>query len=75
MAFLALIINIVAVFLNIGKTQVSGFAVASLISSIWAYGIFSNYRRDPLDAPSYAVFLSTLSGIFGIMFIVVGAIA
>ena len=75
MASIALIINIIAVFLNIGKTQASGFAVASLIGSIWSYGIFSNYRRNPLDAPSYAVFLSTLSGIFGIVFIVVGAIA
>ena len=66
------LINLIAVLLNHGKTSASGYAVASLVASIWALGIFSNFRRDPRNAPTYAVFLSMGSGIAGIIFIVVG---
>jgi hypothetical protein len=72
MAVISVLINIVAVLSNYGKTQASGFAVVSLIASIWAYGIFANFRRDPMNAPSYAVLLSTVSGICGLALLVVG---
>ena len=75
MAVIALLINIVAVLSNYGKTEASGFAVVSLIASIWAYGIFSNYRRDPMNAPGYAVLLSTASGIAGVALLIIGLTA
>ena len=72
MAGIMLIINIAAVWSNYGKTEVSGYAVGSLIASIWALGIFSNYRRDPMSAPGYAVLLSTASGIAGVVLLIIG---
>lgn len=72
MAFLMVLINIIAVIANIGKTDASGFAVASLVASIWAWGIFANFRQDPMNAPGYAVALSTLSGIGGVVFLIIG---
>jgi len=72
MAGIMIIINIVAVLANYGKTEASGLAVACLIASIFAFGIFSNFRGDPTSAPSYAVLLSTLSGIGGVVFIIIG---
>ncbi len=72
MAGLMVLINIVAVVANYGKTSASGWAVASLVASIWAFGIFSNYRRDPMNAPNYAVFLSTLTGLTGIVLAIIG---
>ena len=75
MAGIMVVINIVAVFANYGKTEVSGFAVVCLIASIFAFGIFSNFRGDPTSAPSYAVLLSTLSGIGGVVFLVIGLAA
>lgn len=75
MAGLMLLINVIAVAVNYGKTEASGFAVASLIASIWAFGIFANFRSDPMNAPSYAVLLSTVSGIAGAVLIIVGLAA
>ena len=72
MAWLTVIINLVAVFLNVGKTDAAGFAVASLLASIWALGIFMNFRRDPQSAPSYAVLLSTVTGVAGVVLIIIG---
>jgi len=72
MAWLMVIINLVAVFLNVGKTDAAGFAVASLLASIWALGIFMNFRRDPQSAPSYAVLLSTVTGVAGVVLIIIG---
>ena len=72
MAGIMVLINIVAVWSNYGKTEASGFAVTTLIVSISAFGIFSNYRRDPMNAPSYAVFLSTASGIAGLVLLIIG---
>jgi hypothetical protein len=75
MAGLMLLINIAAVWSNYGKTEASGYAVASLIASIWAFGIFSNYRRDPMNVPGYAVHLSTASGIAGVVLLIIGLTA
>ena len=72
MAWLMVIVNLVAVFLNVSKTDAAGFAVASLLASIWALGIFMNFRRDPQSAPSYAVLLSTVTGIAGVVLIIIG---
>jgi len=71
-ASLMVLINVASVFANYGKTSASGFAVVSLIASIWAYGIFSNFRRDSMSAPNYAVLLSTASGISGLVCLIVG---
>lgn len=72
MAWLMVIVNLLAVFLNVGRTDAAGFAVASLIASIWALGIFMNFRRDPQSAPSYAVLLSTVTGAAGVVLIIIG---
>lgn len=75
MAGIMLLINIGAVAANYGKTDASGFAVVSLIASIWAFGIFANFRSDPMNAPSFAVLLSTASGIAGAILLIVGLAA
>ncbi|MHB1130683.1 MAG: hypothetical protein ACYC06_11715 [Ilumatobacteraceae bacterium] len=72
MALLAILVNIVSVIANYGKTDLSGFAVGSLIASIFAYGIFANFRADPQNAPNYAVLLSTVSGIIGLILMIAG---
>lgn len=72
MAWLMVIVNLLAVFLNVGRTDAAGFAVASLIASIWALGIFMNFRRDSQSAPSYAVLLSTVTGAAGVVLIIIG---
>ena len=75
MPFLMVLINIIGVIFNYGKTAASGWAVASLIASIFAYGIFANFRRDPMSAPSYAVLLSTVSGVAGLVMIIIGIVS
>ena len=71
MAVLMVIINIVSVIANwSGDLQVG--AVVSLVAAIWAWGIFSNYKGDPLSAPNYAVGLSVLSGLAGFILAVIG---
>ncbi len=72
MAGLMVLMNIVAVIANYGKTSASGWAVASLVASVWALGIFSNYRHDPMNAPSYAVILSTAAGLSGLILAIIG---
>ena len=72
MPFLMVLINLISTISNYGKTQASGFAVASFIASIWAYGIHSNFRRDPQNIPDYAVILSITSGIAGIVLLIIG---
>lgn len=75
MAGLMLLVNIGAVAANYGRTDASGFAVSSLIVSIWTFGIFANFRSNPMNAPSYAVLLSTASGIAGFIMLVIGLAA
>ena len=72
MAVLMILVNIVATVVNYGKTDQSGFAVASLIASIFAFGIFANYKNDPQNAPTYAVWLSTGSGVIGLILLISG---
>ena len=72
MAGLLIMVNVVAGVINYGKTDQSGFAMASLIASIFAFGIFANYKNDPLNAPTYAVWLSTGSGVVGLILLISG---
>jgi hypothetical protein len=69
------VLNILGVILNVSKTQAAGFAVASLVASIFALGIHSNFKRDPENTPTYAILLSTATGIAGIVFIIIGIAA
>ena len=71
MAILILLINVVSVIANWGKgAQV--IAIISGVASLWAVGIFSNFRHDPQAAPTYAVLLSVASGLTGIVLAIVG---
>lgn len=72
MGLLMILINIGGVLANYGKTDQSGFAVVSLIASIFSYGIFINFKSDPQSAPNYAVLLSTGSGLVGIVLLISG---
>jgi uncharacterized membrane protein len=72
MGLLMIFINVIAVMVNYGKTDQSGFAVVSLIAAIFSYGIFINFKSDPLNAPNYAVWLSTGSGLVGIVLLITG---
>ena len=71
-AFLMILVNVVATIVNYGKTEQSGLAVVSLIASIFAYGIFANYPRDPQNAPTYASWLSMGSGLVGLILLISG---
>ncbi len=68
-AFLGIVINIIAVIVTSGN----GIAIASMIGSIFAYGISSNFRSDPQNIPGYATLLFLVSGILGIVMLIVGA--
>ena len=72
MGLLMMLINVGAVLANYGKTDQSGFAVVSLIASIFSYGIFVNFKSDPQSAPNYAVWLSTGSGLAGVVLLISG---
>ena len=71
MATLMLLINVVSVIVNWGKgAQV--ITIISGVASLWAVGIFSNFRQDPMNAPTYAVVLSTASGLAGLVLMIIG---
>ena len=72
MGLLMMLINVGAVLANYGKTDQSGFAVVSLIASVFSYGIFVNFKSDPQSAPNYAVWLSTGSGLAGVVLLISG---
>ena len=72
MAFLMILVNVLATIVNYGKTDQSGFAVGSLIASIFAYGIFANYPNDPQNAPTYTSLLSMGSGVVGLILLISG---
>lgn len=74
MGLLVILINAVAVLVNYGKTEQSGFAVVSLLASIFSYGIFVNFKHDPQSAPNYAVWLSSGSGLAGIVLLISGLV-
>ena len=69
---MVMLVNLIAVLVNYGKTDQSGFAVVSLSSSILASAIFLKYRDDPQNAPNYAVWLSTGSGLVGATLVISG---
>lgn len=72
---MSLLINIAAVWINYGKTQASGYAIASLIASIWAFGIITNYSGDSYDTPPpYAYILRFISGISGLALLIIGLV-
>ena len=63
------------VLVNIGAVWTMGahwLAIVSLIGSIWARGIAGNFRGDPQGMPSYAVSLTLVCGIIGIVMLIVG---
>jgi hypothetical protein len=72
MAILMILVNVLATIVNYGETDQSGFAVVSLIASIFAYGIFANFRSDPQNAPTYASILSMGSGLVGLILLISG---
>ena len=71
MATLMMLINIVSVIANWGKNA-QVVAIISGVASLWAVGIFSNFRHDPQNAPTYAVILSMASGLAGIILMIIG---
>jgi hypothetical protein len=68
MAFLSVVINGIAV----ATTSGNPVAIGSLVAAIWAWGIASNYRADPMSIPNYASMLGVLSLIVGPIMLVVG---
>ena len=68
MASLVILINIGAVWATGGYW----LALVSLVGSIWARGIASNFRSDPQSMPNYAVPLTLVCGIIGIVMFIVG---
>ena len=63
------------VLVNIGAVWTMGghwLAIVSLVGSIWARGIASNFRSDPQSMPNYAVPLTLVCGVIGIVMFIVG---
>ena len=63
------------VLVNIGAVWTMGahwLAIVSLIGSIWARGIASNFRGDPHSMPNYAVSLMLVTGVIGVVMLIVG---
>ena len=64
-----------AVLVNIGAVWAMGghwITIVSLIGSIWARGIASNFRGNPYSMPNYAVSLMLVTGVIGIVMLIVG---
>ena len=68
MASLVILINIGAVWATGGHW----LAIVSLVGSIWARGIAGNFRHDPQNMPNYAVSLTLVCGIIGMVMLIVG---
>ena len=63
------------ILINIGAAWATGghwLAIVSLVGSIWARGIAGNFRSDPQSMPNYAVPLTLVCGIIGIVMLIVG---
>ena len=63
------------VLVNIGAVWAMGghwLAIVSLVGSIWARGIASNFRSDPHSMPNYVVPLTLVCGIIGVVMLIVG---
>lgn len=68
MAFISVLINGFAVATTSGHPV----AIVSLVAAIWAWGIASNFRDDPMNIPNYASFLGILSLVVGPIMLIVG---
>jgi hypothetical protein len=68
MASLVILINIGAVWTTGGHW----LAIVSLVGAIWSRGIASNFRGDPHSMPNYAVSLMLVTGVIGIVMLIVG---
>ena len=65
----------IVVLVNIGAVWATGghwLAIVSLVGSIWARGIAGNFRSDPQSTPNYAVSLTLVCGIIGVVMFIVG---
>ena len=71
---LVIILNVISVWVNYGKTSASGYAVAFLVVSIWTFGISSNFRHLPHLVPNWASWLSMAAGVGGIITLVIGLV-
>ena len=63
------------ILINIGAAWATGghwLAIVSLVGSIWARGIAGNFRSDPQSMPNYAVPLTLVCGIIGVVMLIVG---
>ncbi len=69
MAFLGVIINVIALIVGGGNPV----TIISLIAAIWAAGIADNFMAHPQDIPNYAALLGIGSFIVGIIMLIVGA--
>lgn len=68
MAFISVLINGFAVATTSGHPV----AIVSLVAAIWAWGIASNFRDDPMNIPNYASLLGILSLVVGPIMLIVG---
>lgn len=74
MATIIVLINVVSLLVNWGDGGQS-VAIASLIVALVSFGIFSSFRTNPQAAPNFAVLMSTLSGLAGVVLIIVGLVS
>ncbi len=71
MFVITLLLNIASVAVNRG-TGLMVPAIISLVASIWAFGIASNFRGDPMNIPSYSAFISIVSAAGGLILLLIG---
>lgn len=68
-----LIVNIVSVVLNWDTPRMVP-AIISGIVNLFMFGIYRNFRDDTRDLPAYAVWFSTISGIVGVVLLILGIV-
>ncbi len=72
--FLLFAVTIVAAW----QTYDTGLFVVAVVNAVlngWAYGVMTNFSRNPLNAPNWAAVATFVTGTAGIGFLVYGLLA
>lgn len=79
LAFIGIVLGVVACFLTWNQDGAyAGFpfwvAIVATAAALWAWGVSSNYRRDPQSMPNSVPVVSMLTWVVSIVLIVVGIV-
>lgn len=77
LAFIGIVLGAVACFLTWNQggsysTLPFWAAIVTTVAAIWAWGVSSNYRRDPQSMPNFIPAVSMLTWVVSIALIILG---